>query len=384
MNKLHLLFGIIIIALVVPMSAQGEPSRRSRSKKVSQTAIVKHDNAESVYKSVMAQYTSGHISADSVVNIAMYHKIGNTALAERCLKLVADKDARAEMELGAVYAFSPEFSKHASEGVELLQKAARAGQNGANCYLGLYYFNHKDYKRAKEYFDACRPMDYGVGYTALGSMYAAGTGVSEDQHKARENYRQAALKGYPRGMALYGFNLRASAGGAINLPDSFFWLYLAGDLGDDAARATLSLPLLGEKRGDSQTERDAVTALQLIQMAQAGKIQNQPIYKDGFLRGLQAREKAAEQGDDWSRFYLGSMNFNGDFLNQNYARALYYYEPIARNGKLPPAILALVHERLAKIYGEGKSTKADPTKAALHTRQAAHYGSPTAYRLLNP
>lgn len=384
MKKILQLLVLSFVALVIPVAAQADPARKPRAKKPVQTLSVKNDNSASVYNSVSKEYASGHISADSVVSIAMYHKTGNVALAERCLKLVADKSPRAEIELGALYAFTPEFSKHVSEGLKLLQKAAASGQNGANCYLGLYYFNHKDYKQAKAYFDACRPMDYGIGYTALGSMYTSGMGVPEDLPKAREYYHKAALKGYPRGMALYGFNLRASAGGAIDLPDSFFWLYMAGDLGDDAARATLSLPLLGEKRGESEAERDAVTSLYLIQMANAGKIQNQPIYREGFLRGLSAREKAAEQGDDWSRFYLGSMNYNGDFLNQNYARALYYYEPIVLNGQLPPAVLAVVHERLAKIYAEGKATKADPAKALHHTRQAAHYGSPTAYRTLNP
>ncbi len=376
MKKLSLLFVLLFVTSILTVSAKSTKSRHA--------STVNNETPTSAYSTVSREYAAGQISADSVVSIALYHKGGNPELAERCLKLVADKSPRARMELGALYTFTPLFSRHASEGLKLLKQAASSGQNAANCYLGLYYFNHKDYKQAKAYFDACHPMDYGIGYTALGSMYTAGTGVAQDLHKAREYYHQAALKGYPRGMALYGFNLRASGGGAVDLPDSFFWLYMAGDLGDDAARATLSLPLLGERQGDSEMERDAVTSLTLIQMANAGKIQNQPIYREGFLRGLSAREKAAEQGDDWSRFYLGSMNYNGDFLNQNYARALYYYEPIALDGTLPPAVLAVVHERLADIYAAGRSVKADPAKAMHHTRQAALYGSPTAYRTLHP
>ncbi len=118
-------------------------------------------------------------------------------------------------------------------------------------------------------------------------------------------------------------------------------------------------------------------------MAQSGKkIQNEPIYKDGFLPSLKAREKAAEQGDDWARFYLGSMNYNGEFLNQNFAQALRYYEPIAKNAKLPNTVLALVNERLARIYREGKGTKADPAKAALYAKAAAAYGSLPAYKIV--
>lgn len=341
-------------------------------------AAVAASSSDATYNSIRQQYRRGKISADSVVSLALYHKPYSAQLAERCLKLV--NTPRSSMELGVLYAFSPEFASRASEGVKLLQSAAASGLNEAKCYLGLYYFNHKDYTKAKSYFDECNPQ-YGIGYTALGSMYTTGSGVKQNLAAARESFHQAALKGYPRGMALYGFNLRANAGGAIDYPDSFFWLYIAGDLGDDAARVTLFLPQLSENRGDSETARDAFTALQFIEAAQAGKkIQNEPIYREGFLPSLKAREQAAEQGDDWARFYLGSMNYNGDFLNQNYAQTIRYYEPIAQNGALPRNVLALVHQRLAELYRDGKGTKASPAKASEHFRMAAQYGSLPAYK----
>lgn len=382
MKKFFILLCLLVMAMTAPAAALGNYSHRVRSgKKATTSTAVKTDKSGSIYDSIRQQYITGKISADSVVNLALYHKAGSPEVAERCLKLVADNSPRSLMELGVLYAFSPAYAKQASEGVKLLQAAAKAGQNDANCYLGFYYFNHKDFKKAKACFDACHPVKYGFADTALGSMYLGGYGVKEDPAKAREYYHQAALKGYIRGMALYGFNLRASAAGRVNYPDSFFWLYISGDLGDDAARATLGKPMLNPDRGDSEVAKDAATALQLIQAAESGKrIQNDPIYKEGFLPSLKAREKAAEQGDDWARYYLGSMNYNGDFLNQNYARAIHYYEPIAQNGKLPNNVLALVHERLAKLYAEGKGTKANAAKAAEHTRKAAQYGSLTSYK----
>ncbi len=374
MKKISLLFCLLIFAMAAPAVARTKTSR---------SATAKANKSEALYESVNKSYANGQISVDSVIDLALYHKVWSPELAERCLKLVADKSPRAAMELGVIYAFSPEYAKRASEGVELLQAAANAGCNEANCYLGLYYFNHNDYNKAKACFDACHPIKYGFGYTALGSMYIEGKGVKEDPAKARENYRQAALLGYPRGMALYGFNLRATAAGEVNYPDSFFWLYNAGDLGDDAARTTLFLPRRNENRGDSESAKDALQALLWIQAAQSGKkIQNEPIYKDGFLPSLKTREKEAERGDDWARFYLGSMNYNGDFLNQNYARAIYYYEPIAQNGKLPRNVLALVNERLAEMYRTGKGTKANRVKADQYAKSAAHYGSLPAYKIV--
>ncbi len=74
------------------------------------------------------------------------------------------------------------------------------------------------------------------------------------------------------------------------------------------------------------------------------------------------------------------MNYIGDFLNQNYTQAIKYYEPIAKNGKLPRNVLAIVNERLARMYSQGKGTKADVTKAARYARAAARYGSLSAYK----
>lgn len=381
--KKNILFLFICIALVAPIAAFANQPSRNRAHKTSAVTKSKTDKSDSIYNSVSQLYQSGKISADSVVNAALYHKLWSPELAVRCLKLVTDHTPRSAMELGAIYAFSPEFSSLSSDGVKLLEESAKAGLNEANCYLGLYYFNQKDYTKAKQYFDACKPMKYGIGHTALGSMYLEGKGVKESGANARENYKQAALEGYPRGMSLYGNLLNTKNGGELNYPDAFFWYYIAGDLGENYSRVMLYRPMLPEKPATGKVAQDAQLALKWIEMVHKGKnLKDEPIYKNGFLQSLKSREKAAEEGDDWARLYLGSMNYNGDFLNQNYTQALHYYEPIAQNGKLPKTVLALVHERLAKMYGEGKGTKADPAKAAKHTRLAAQYGSLPSYLVI--
>lgn len=382
MKKTSIIFCLSLLALSTAVSAVArKPIRIFSGNKSASTTVVRPNNQEAVYESIRKQYSSGRISADSVISLARYHKVWSPVLAERCLVLVPENNSERLLELGILYTFSPEFSKKTAEGIRLLEKAAAEGESEANCYLGLYYFNHKDYKKAASCLESGTPMKNGIGYTALGSMYTSGAGVKEDLVKARENFRQASVKGNPRGMALYGFNLRANGGGRINYPDSFFWLYNAGDLGDDAARVALFLPRRGEKRSDSEVGRDAQTALQMIELAQSGKkIQNEPIYKEGFLASLKDREKEAERGDDWARYYLGSMNYNGDFLNQNYAQAIRYYEPISRNGKLPSIVLAQVNNRLAEMYRDGKGSKADKDKAMRYTRKAAQCGSLSAYK----
>lgn len=381
------LFVLFVLAVSATATAGGDfLSRLLGNNKTAQTSApkVSQHKADAIFESVRNSYAQGKISADSVVSLALYHKVWSPQLAERCLRLVpTGNNLRATAELGFLYVFSPEFSTHASEGVKLLQTAATSGYNDANAYLGLYYFNRNDFAKAKKYFDACRPMKYGFGYAGLGNMYFNGKGVAVNREKARENYRQAALNGYARGMALYGLNNYTGEGGALDYPEAFYWLYMAGDLGDDSARTMLFLPRHNENLGDTETAKTAGLTLQVIEaLHNKQNIKDEPIYKEGFLASLKAREKAADQGDDWARFYLGSMNYNGEFLNQNYTQAIRYYEPIAKNGKLPRAVLSVVNERLSKMYREGKGTKADSAKAARYARVAAQKGSLPAYKIV--
>ena len=278
---------------------------------------------------------------------------------------------RAKMELGVLYAFSVEYSKDAGKGLELLESAAKNGLPGANDYLGFYYFQKKDYKKAKAYFDANPKEHYGFADAALGSMYLEGKGVKEDGTLARKYFHEAALDGYSRGMSLYASLLGTKNGGALNYPDAFFWHYIAGDLGENYSRVMLYLPRIPEKEATGEVARDAQEALTWIEKVHSGKrFSSEPLYKDGFLKGLKYKELAAENGDDWARYYLGSMNYNGDFLNKNYARALNYYLQISKNGKLPKSMLKVVNKRISEMYSQGMGVKADAKKAALYARLA--------------
>lgn len=345
--------------------------------------VQKHTNE--TITSAIGAYASGIISVDSLVNLALNLKSVNPEGAERCLRPAAEAgELRAATELGVLYAFNPKFAKQKSNGIKILEAAAKAGYKEADGYLGYYYYTIKDYGKAKSYLEAARPFTLGIEYATLGGMYLEGNGVKEDGRKARENFGEAARLGLPRGMSLYASLLGTNNGGAIDYPDSFFWFYLAGELGDNYARVMLYRPRLPEEEATGEIGRDAQTALTWIEAVHTGKsMKDEPVYRDGFLKGLKAREEMAEKGDDWSRFYLGGMNYNGDFLNQNYAQALRYYDAIAKSGKLPRPMLALVHERLAAMYRDGKGTAANATQAERHLRTAASLGSPAALKMVD-
>lgn len=255
-----------------------------------------------------------------------------------------------QIEEAIQYTFTPSSASQVKEGVSLLENAAKGGNEVADDYLGFYYFQQKDYDTAKNYFDARHSDHEGFAYTALGSMYLQGKGVNEDGKKARENFHNGALKGYSRGMTLYANLLGTKNGGAYDYPNAFFWHYIAGELGENLSRVTIFRPMLPQAPAADKEGQDAQLALEWIEKVHSGmKLQEQVIYKDGFLKGLKEKERAAEAGDDWARFYLGSMNYHGDFLNQNYPQAIRYYKQISKNGKLPESVLTIVNTRLAEM-----------------------------------
>ena len=150
MKKLIML--ISILALAVSVQAAGV--KKSAQKRyitpeevhvtVSPAAQKK---ADAIYESVRKEYSQGKLSADGVVDKALYHKVWDDELAAKCLQLVADKNNRAKAELGYLYTYYKtryKFLDKTSEGVRLLEEAAKAGNKQASDYLGIYYNNQKD------------------------------------------------------------------------------------------------------------------------------------------------------------------------------------------------------------------------------------------------
>ena len=135
MKRISLYFCLLLAAIAVPAGARGL-SLNPRNNRVARSAAVKENKTDSIYESVSQQYANGKLSADSVISLALYHKVCSPKLTERCLKLVGD-NPRGAMELGVLYAFSPEFARRASEGVKLLQAAAKGGLNGSELLSGL-------------------------------------------------------------------------------------------------------------------------------------------------------------------------------------------------------------------------------------------------------
>ncbi len=352
---------------------------------VSPAAVQK---ANALYEGVRAAYAQGKLSPVGVVETALYHKVWSPELAGRCLQLVSDKNNDAKAELGHLYTFFKTaylFPGKEAEGVRLLEAAAANGNLKANDYLGIYYCGKNDYKRALKYFNAAGAEHIPYALTLIGGMYEEGNAVKKDRAKAREYYQRAAALGDAAGAQKYGYALQRGWFGTVDMPDAFFWTYIGGDLGSDFARSNLMLPIRGERFGDDVHTafiRNGMTLVDAWNDEYGEKLKAEPIYQKGYKVGLPARTVAAEKGDAWSLFYLGSMSYNDEFLNHSGDFISKCYEPLIAAGKLPDSAMALVYARMGELYRKGDGVKADAAKAREYTSKAAKLGSLDAYKIV--
>ena len=389
------LFIISILTLTASIPAIGRDTKSTQRRYISPEEVhvtvspAAQKKADALYESVRSAYAQGKLSADGVVDKALYHKVWDDELAARCLQLVADKNDRAKAELGYLYTFyktAYKFPYKESEGVRMMEEAAKAGNKKASDYLGIYYNRKKDYATAWKYFNVSAPNNIPFALTVMGEMCEDGKGVKKDRAKAREYFRRVAELGDANGALKYGSALQRKWYGDVNMPDAFFWTYIAGDLGSDVARSNLQLPLRGERFGDDKNTafvRNSFTLTNAWNDKMGHPIKDEPIYKEGFKAGIATRGVAAEKGDPWSLFYIGSMSYNDEFLDHKDEFISECYEPIIASGKLPKPALALVYERMAEIYRNGGTgVKKNAAKAAEYTRKAADYGSVAAYKIV--
>lgn len=393
MNKRSVLLPLLILlAMTAQIPAAGKTSTKRRYISPEEVHITvspaAQHKADELYESVRQAYSQGKLSADGVVDKALYHKTWSPELAARCLQLVADKNNDAKAELGYLYTFFKTaylFPNKEAEGVSLLEAAAKAGNKKANDYLGIYYNGKNDNKKALKYFNAAGKDHIPYALTIIGGMYEDGHGVKKDRTKARDYYQQAASLGDASGAQKYGYALQRGWFGNVNLPDAFFWTYIGGDLGSDFARSNLMLPIRGERFGDDAHTafmRNGMTLADAWNDQYGEKLQAEPIYQQGYKVGLPTRTIAAQNGDDWSLFYLGSMSYNDEFLNHSGDFIRKCYEPIIASGKLPDSALALVYERLGDLYRKGDGVKVNTAKANEYTSKAAKLGSLNAYKIV--
>ncbi len=88
-----------------------------------------------------------------------------------------------------------------------LTQAARAGQAGAQFYLGAHYQHGKDVakddKQAFTWFKAAADQGLSPAQLNVGRMYADGVGVAKNESMARKYFEKAAKNGDNRAATIW-------------------------------------------------------------------------------------------------------------------------------------------------------------------------------------
>lgn len=96
---------------------------------------------------------------------------------------------KASYEIGKLYIKGDKyFPKNIEKGVQILKDAAKIGYPVAICFLGEYYYERKDFKQAKEYFEIVSPQQNTRANFYLGLMYYNGDGIEQNFGKALEYF----------------------------------------------------------------------------------------------------------------------------------------------------------------------------------------------------
>jgi uncharacterized protein len=160
-----------------------------------------------VYKAVCAaiilvSFLTASVAANPLENAVSAVKEGDYATALQLLRPLADSgDARAQFNLGYLYANGWGVPQDYTEAVSWYRKAADQGLPAAQHYLGIAYANGdgvpQDDAEAARWYRLAAEQGYAAAQLNLGAAYADGRGVPRDPFAAYVWINLSAYKAMP-------------------------------------------------------------------------------------------------------------------------------------------------------------------------------------------
>jgi TPR repeat protein len=203
---------------------------------------------------------------------------------------------------------SPTVSKALeSEEIARICRMAQQGEARAQNDLGLMYAAgcgvEKDEREAAAWYRKAAEQGYAIAQYNLGIAYERGRGVQKDEREAVGWYRKAAEQGYAPAESNLGVMLEIGSGVGKNEREAFAWALKAAKQGHAAAQRNVGA-MYADGRG---VERDDRAALSWM-------------------------TKAAEKGHARAQFNLGTLYELGRGVDKNERQALAWYRKAADQG----------------------------------------------------
>jgi TPR repeat protein len=277
------------------------------------------------------------------------------------LKEAAERgDATAQFNLGAIYRNGYLVPQDYAEAVKWLRRSAEQGFARAQGALGaMYYLGAgvpNDLAQALEWFRLAAANGDDVAQGFLGELYETGSGVPQDDFEAYRWYSRSAAQGNTNAIAaLATIYPKVKA----EFEDRFYEKY------PDLKPYKTLLDSAAEKLKPSGHDASLEAVMEAYATAARQEIgrQQDPVPE------LKA---AAERGDPSSQFNLGWRFETGNGVEQDYAKAAYWFQKAAEQGD-PSA-----QNNLGTVFRDGLGVQQDTLQAYAMFWIAAEAGCTNA------
>lgn len=195
--------------------------------------------------------------------------------------------------------YGKDVSKDNKKAVYWYQKSADQGYARAQLDLGTMYAHgtgvQENYQKAIEWYSKAADQGYAKAQNNMGLMFETGKGVSKDYQKAVEWYQKAANQGSAVAQCNLGFMYEKGKGVIKNLCRAIEWYQKAAEQG--SARAQYNLGYLYDKYEYAEEWGSSQKAVEW--------------YK-----------KAADQGHSKAQYKLGELYRCGHGVSRDYYKAV--------------------------------------------------------------
>lgn len=352
-------------------------SRKKQENSIKQSLI-----EDSIFSHISKNFVLGTINEDSIYALAEVHNF-RPLLAERILKIiVTEENAKAIGELGRLYIFNYQFKDKKEDGRLLLQLANEKGYQRSQLYMAMDDYYSQRYDLAWTFLSQYNCEEYAPGLNALGNMTLNGRGTDKNEPLGFQYIKRAAVLGFSLAMNMMPILYSKGIGCREDNQQAFIWYYVTGDLGYDASRVMIHLPMLRDlSNSEDANEAKAYTMLKFTE----NLIRDHDFTKDKLYHGYQTSLKELPSKPNRTvieTYYLGSLYYNGEFQEKDYNKAFKYYSEIADNPVVPKVIRSQVCHRLGIMYRYGRGVIANNEVAQLYTQKASQLGNKKAYDII--
>ena len=343
------------------------------------SSAFQHQAAELYLKAAAA----GHVRAEARAGLLYMLGKGvavNPSEAIRWLRKAAEKgNAKAQSDLGIVLMHAGKDT----EAIQWLQKAAEAGisrsQNNLGVLLALGRGQQKDLKAALKWLSEAAQTDTLAQYN-LGLLYIRGVGVMQDEEKGAKWLISSEKLGVEQASLLLGLLYDMGVGVIVSFTEAERWYRTAIDSGNEGA--VFNLAALYYRKNSFNLSFE-----QFKHAAEAGDRQAQNIVAVMYLQGqgvdvdpkkaLYWLQQSARSGYPAAQFNLGNLYRKGDSAEQQDSKAAGWYRKSAKQG------FAAAENALGYMYAQGRGVDRNIDQAARWFDAAARHGLTIAQQNLS-